>query len=65
MRLSPFAFSAPQSSSFRFDRRLDYMPIDAGFSPNRHDGITMVGYPSSNCLQPTACATPARLESTA
>ncbi|SNT37473.1 hypothetical protein SAMN05421763_11284 [[Luteovulum] sphaeroides subsp. megalophilum] len=31
MRLSPFAFSAPQSSSFRLDRRLDYMPINAGF----------------------------------
>nr|RDS95485.1 hypothetical protein DWF04_11310 [Cereibacter sphaeroides f. sp. denitrificans] len=50
MRLSPFAFSAPQSSSFRFDRRLDYMPIDAGFSPNRHDGITMVGSPVAELL---------------
>ena len=45
MRADPFAFSAPQSSSFRFDWRRDYVPIDAGFSPNRHGAVTMVGYP--------------------
>lgn len=33
---NPFAFSAPQSSSFRLDWRRDYIPIDAGFSLNAH-----------------------------
>ncbi|MGH7084431.1 MAG: type I-G CRISPR-associated protein Cas8g2, partial [Acetobacteraceae bacterium] len=32
----PFAFSAPMSSSFRFDWRRDYVPLDAGFSLNEH-----------------------------
>jgi CRISPR-associated protein Csb3 len=41
----PFAVSAPQSSSFRFDWRRDYIPLDAGFSPNEHGAIRMVGYP--------------------
>ena len=41
----PFNISAPQSSSFRFDWRRDYIPLDAGFSPNEHSGIEMVGYP--------------------
>lgn len=41
----PFAFSCPQSSSFRFDWRRDYVPIDVGFSPNKHGSMTMVGYP--------------------
>jgi CRISPR-associated protein Csx14 len=42
----PFDVSAPQSSSFRFDWRRDYIPLDAGFSPNKHDGeVKMVGYP--------------------
>jgi CRISPR-associated protein Csx14 len=41
----PFSLSAPQSSSFRFDWRRDYIPIDAGFSPNDHSAMTMVGYP--------------------
>jgi CRISPR-associated protein Csx14 len=41
----PFAFSAPQSSSFRFDWRRDYIPLDAGFSPNAHAAVQMVGYP--------------------
>lgn len=41
----PFAFAAQQSSSFRFDWRRDYIPIDAGFSPNHHASLTMVGYP--------------------
>lgn len=41
----PFALSAEQSSSFRFDWRRDYVPLDAGFSPNAHGSVTMRGYP--------------------
>jgi CRISPR-associated protein Csx14 len=42
----PFSLPAPQSSSFRFDWRRDYIPLEAGFSPNEHSGaIKMVGYP--------------------
>lgn len=41
----PFAWSAPQSSSFRFDWRRDYIPLDAGFSLNRHSNIETVGFP--------------------
>ena len=41
----PFSLSAEQSSSFRFDWRRDYVPIDAGFSPNVHSDIVMRGYP--------------------
>ncbi|MDE0386198.1 MAG: type I-U CRISPR-associated protein Cas8c [Defluviicoccus sp.] len=41
----PFSLSAEQSSSFRFDWRRDYVPIDAGFSPNAHDDVVMRGYP--------------------
>ncbi len=42
----PFALAAEQSSSFRFDWRRDYVPIDAGFSPNAHrDKYKMRGYP--------------------
>jgi len=42
---NPFNFSTSQSSSFRFDWRRDYIPLDAGFSPNDHGNIRMVGYP--------------------
>ena len=42
---NPFAISAPQSSSFRFDWRRDYVPMDAGFSPNMHGNVEMLGYP--------------------
>lgn len=43
---NPFALSALQSSSFRFDWRRDYVPIDAGFSPNKHGkDIAMLGFP--------------------
>lgn len=42
---NPFALQAPQSSSFRFDWRRDYIPLDAGFSPNEHTSMEMVGYP--------------------
>lgn len=44
----PFAVSAEQSSSFRFDWRRDYIPIDIGFSLNSHKGsaeISAVGFP--------------------
>ena len=41
----PFAVDALQSGSFRFDWRRDYVPIDAGFSPNLHRGVVMRGYP--------------------
>ena len=41
----PFALAAPQSSSFRFDWRRDYIPMDVGFSPNEHGELTMVGFP--------------------
>ena len=41
----PFAMAAPQRGSFRFDWRRDYVPIDAGFSPNAHDNVVMQGYP--------------------
>lgn len=41
----PFAVAKPQSSSFRFDWRRDYIPLDAGFSPNDHGNVIMMGYP--------------------
>ena len=41
----PFAVAAVQSSSFRFDWRRDYIPLDVGFSPNAHGDIQMQGYP--------------------
>ena len=41
----PFALGAEQSSSFRFDWRRDYVPVDAGFSPNAHGEVVMRGYP--------------------
>ena len=43
--LDPFAYSTPMTSSFRLDWRRDYIPLDAGFSPNQHGDVTMVGYP--------------------
>ncbi len=43
---NPFAVSAKQSSSFRFDWRRDYVPADVGFSPNKHGKrIAMLGFP--------------------
>jgi CRISPR-associated protein Csx14 len=60
----PFNVSAPQSSSFRFDWRRDYIPLDAGFSPNEHGGIEMVGYPFVELLAAIGMqnARPARVE---
>ena len=48
--LDPFALTAPQSSSFRFDWRRDYVPIDAGFSPNMHGDVAMQGHPTVELL---------------
>jgi CRISPR-associated protein Csb3 len=41
----PFNFEAPMSSSFRFDWRRDYVPLDLGFSLNAHSSIRAVGFP--------------------
>ncbi len=41
----PFNLSARQSNSFRFDWRRDYIPVQDGFSPNKHGKIVMVGFP--------------------
>lgn len=46
----PFSIHVAQSSSFRFDWRRDYIPIDAGFSPNKHGHVTMMGYPLTELL---------------
>jgi CRISPR-associated protein Csx14 len=42
---NPFGLAAPQTSSFRFDWRRDYIPIDSGFSLNAHQNIRAVGFP--------------------
>lgn len=41
----PFAFAVPQTGSFRLDWRRDYVPLDAGFSPNPHSHVVMMGFP--------------------
>lgn len=41
----PFALAAEQRGSLRFDWRRDYVPLDAGFSPNAHGDVVMQGYP--------------------
>ena len=42
----PFGLSAVQTNSFRFDWRRDYIPVQDGFSPNKHGKtIQMVGFP--------------------
>lgn len=41
----PFSVSAKQSSSLRLDWRRDYVPLDAGFSPNEHPEMAMRGFP--------------------
>jgi CRISPR-associated protein Csx14 len=60
----PFNVSAPQSSSFRFDWRRDYVPLDVGFSPNEHGNISMVGYPFVELLAAIGMqnARPARID---
>lgn len=43
---NPFALSSPQTNSFRFDWRRDYVPLQLGFSLNKHSKkITMLGFP--------------------
>ena len=42
---NPFSLSGVQTNSFRFDWRRDYMPVQDGFSPNKHKNIQMVGFP--------------------
>jgi len=42
---NPFAISEAQTISFRFDWRRDYIPVQDGFSPNKHNAISMVGFP--------------------
>jgi CRISPR-associated protein Csx14 len=46
----PFSAAAQMSSSFRFDWRRDYIPLDVGFSPNKHSSISMIGYPLTELL---------------
>jgi CRISPR-associated protein Csx14 len=60
----PFNRPFPQSSSFRFDWRRDYIPLDAGFSPNEHSRMSMVGYPFVELLAAIGLqnARPARIE---
>lgn len=45
----PFALSAAQTISLRFDWRRDYIPVQDGFSPNNHKSgvlpIAMLGFP--------------------
>lgn len=43
---APLDWSLPQGSGFRLDWRRDYVPIDVGFSPNKHKSrMVMAGYP--------------------
>lgn len=60
----PFNVARPQSSSFRFDWRRDYIPLEAGFSPNLHGAIEMVGYPLVELLAAIGLqhARPARVD---
>lgn len=46
----PLAISTPQSSSFRFDWRRDYVPIGIGFSLNEHGNMTPRGFPLTEIL---------------
>lgn len=41
----PFSLGGPQSSSFRLDWRRDYIPLDIGYSLNRHGNLVTLGYP--------------------
>jgi CRISPR-associated protein Csx14 len=61
-RTNPFTLSKPMTSSFRLDWRRDYIPLDAGFSPNV-TGVKMVGYPLTELLAALGLqnARPARL----
>lgn len=43
--VDPFNAEVAMSSSFRFDWRRDYVPLDLGFSLNQQPRITAVGFP--------------------
>jgi len=43
--VAPFDLSTRQSSSFRFDSRGSYVPLDLGFSLNAHGEMQVSGYP--------------------
>jgi CRISPR-associated protein Csx14 len=60
----PFSFASPMSSSFRFDWRRDYIPLDAGFTVNAHAAMIPVGYPIVEVLAAVGLqnARPARVE---
>ena len=60
----PFSWSAPMDSSFRFDWRRDYIPLDAGFSPNEQKAVGMVGFPLVEVLAAIGLqnARPARVQ---
>ena len=48
---NPFSLSEAQTNSFRFDWRRDYIPVQDGFSPNRHNKrVQMVGFPLVEAL---------------
>jgi CRISPR-associated protein Csx14 len=61
--LNPFDVGAPMSSSFRFDWRRDYVPLDLGFSLNDHSAILSVGFPFVELLAAVGIqnARPARM----
>lgn len=42
---NPFELSKPQSSSFRFDWRRDYIDVHIGFSLNNHSKLKPMGFP--------------------
>lgn len=46
----PLNFQRPQSSSFRFDSRSGYIPLDIGWSLNNHDHVSIGGYPLVDVL---------------
>lgn len=46
----PLNFQRPQSSSFRFDWRSGYIPMDIGWSLNNHDNASIGGYPLVDVL---------------
>lgn len=46
----PLNFRRPQSSSFRFDWRAGYIPMDIGWSLNNHQKANNAGYPLVDVL---------------
>lgn len=60
----PFSLAATQSSSFRFDWRRDYVPMEIGFSLNAHSSFEPRGYPLVEVLAAIGMsnARPARLD---